>query len=200
MAAVVHRSNEAQLDQLELPFFAPRFLKSTSRQPIGSTKASAAMPSAYQLPLFGFRALRQAELVSQLRGAKRLASTAPSYQTIFLFWLTCQLFNCETLFWEGANRPIRFVPRSLHGYLDRHFPSFVAKRHELFELSVALADMGKTRVGDVVQMSHSAIEELLQGDAKRMNLLIEALHEVGLDLELMTPGWKSPGGIFHAQW
>ncbi|MET1416809.1 hypothetical protein ABVF61_31425 [Roseibium sp. HPY-6] len=199
MAAVNCRRDDEQPAQLELPFFAPHTPASKVGQPENSKSNRITFPQTYQLPLFDFKELRKAHHLSKLRRSKKPSEGLGTEHEIQVCPFHAGLGR-EVCFDELDNRPIRFVPRNLHGYLDRHFPSFVVKRLELFDLSIALADEGKTRVGDVVQMRHAEIEELLNGCSKRMESLLTLLNEVGLDLDMKTPGWKSPGGLFHSRW
>lgn len=155
------------------------------------------VPTELQLRLFDFQDLQNAQTLSEI---KRLASVTSSEYVRFLFLSIVNHFACRARIKKYHNSPTRFAPRTKHKFLDRHFPSFVAKRHELFDLSVTLANMGKTRVGDVVQLTHREVEELTASDPLVMQSLLDALGEADLSLGMKTPGWSSPGGLFHSRW
>lgn len=155
------------------------------------------IPTELQLRLFDFQDLQNEQSFSEI---KTLVSAASTGYVHFLFLFIVNYFACQARIENDHNSPTRFAPRTKHRFLDRHFPSFVAKRNELFDLSVILANMGKTRVGDVVQLTHQEVEELVAGDPNIMESLLDALGEADLSLGMKTPGWSSPGGLFHSRW
>ena len=112
-------------------------------------------------------------------------------------------YKYEPFIQDDLHNVVKLVPRTKYWALDRHFPSFIRKKgvfNALMPLACELADRGKLRVGDVVQMSENEVFTLLQGDTELMDLLKEQLAEVGLELGMKAPRWKSPGGLICPTW
>ncbi len=95
---------------------------------------------------------------------------------------------------------VYFAPRNTHSFLDHHFPSFVARNDKLWDFSCRLAESGITRVGDVVKLTRDEALSFANGDPQLIALLITELSKVNLKLNMRTPGWKSPGGLFGPNW
>lgn len=99
-----------------------------------------------------------------------------------------------------ASNITRLVPRSKARFLDRHFPSFVGEDDEILSFAIHLADQGKTRVGDVVQLPRSDVEAMMLEKPEVFQRLECRLENIGLSFNMSAPWWKSPGGLYRATW
>jgi hypothetical protein len=96
------------------------------------------------------------------------------------------------LFWDYLNDPLqfdRYVRRCKMGYLDRHFPSWVARMPKLHKLSFELAKINKHWLGDIVQMTEQELLAVPGASPQALEILKADLAGVGLQLGMHTWGW-----------
>ena len=89
----------------------------------------------------------------------------------------------------------RYVRRCKMGYLDRHFPSWVARIPKLRRLSYELMHQDKHWLGDVVRMTEEELILTTKATPRVVEILKADLATVGLQLGMHTWGWhptKSP--------
>ena len=67
-------------------------------------------------------------------------------------------------------------------------------------LAITLANEGKLRMGDLVQMSEQDILERNGGDLTALESLRLLVGRYGLEFRMRAPGWQSPGGLLCPEW
>ncbi|MAO95276.1 MAG: hypothetical protein CL807_06080 [Citromicrobium sp.] len=68
------------------------------------------------------------------------------------------------------------------------------------QLAITLANEGKLRMGDLVQMSEQDILERNGGDLTALESLRLLVGRYGLEFRMRAPGWQSPGGLLCPEW
>ena len=93
------------------------------------------------------------------------------------------------------NSPItaisEYVPRSKFKFLDRDLMAFVTRNPRLRKLSFELFELGKGRVGDVIQMTSQEVMDATGATEAAIAELEKWLSPCGLRLGMRVVGWKT---------
>tara|TARA_B000000460_G_C21501504_1_gene386577 strand:- start:815 stop:1402 length:588 start_codon:yes stop_codon:yes gene_type:complete len=106
----------------------------------------------------------------------------------------------EFMYAEYYNNVVKIVPRDRYPALNRHLPSILSYDEKLMQLAITLANEGKLRMGDLVQMSEQDILERNGGDLTALESLRLLVGRYGLEFRMRAPGWQSPGGLLCPEW
>lgn len=185
------------------------FIQDHGYQPVRTRPKAARQRKKNHFPktslernLFSFWEYEELELCMEIEKFWRAVVSAGVLNPgIAVFVVTTAITQFqERQLYSKENSIVRMVPRMKVNFLNRHFPSFVGNDEELSELAIRLANQCKTRIGDVVQISRSEIEEMMIDRPEALERLEERLENIGLSFGVVAPWWKSPGGIYGPNW
>ena len=84
-----------------------------------------------------------------------------------------------------------YVPKSKSRYLRRDFMAFVGPEPKLHKLAFELWKQGKSRLGDVIQLSEAQILAMRGASSTVVTELRNKLAFCGLRLDMKIVGWKA---------